>query len=431
MMIGTEFNAKLWRIVSLVGDVFLILFPRRPLYMTHAKDIHLDTLLQHTGTAPFDPATGAAPVALPSMRTSTVRFQNLEALEKAQHAKAHGERAVTYGRMGMDTHAALEQIFCDLEGAQRAFLAPSGLSAIALVFLSLLKSGDHVVVADCAYGPVRYMDKTVLQRMGIQISYVRGTAQAMRSAIQPNTRLLYVESPGSLLFEMLDLPALAALAHDHGLWLATDNTWGSGYVYRPLDLGADISVVAGTKYVGGHSDLMLGAVMASDPELVQRLNDTHYAMGYSISADDAWLAIRGARTLPVRMRTTADHALQVCQFLATRPEVNRIHHPAWSQDPGHALWARDCQGSNGMLSIGLTLDTQACRAFVDHLRLFGIGFSWGGFESLVQWVDPAALASHGYWHEVASPSIVRMHIGLESPADLIADIAQALDAAKA
>lgn len=399
--------------------------------MKTTKNVHLDTLLQHTGTAPFDPDTGAAPVALPSMRTSTVRFRNLDALERVQQAKARGERAVTYGRMGMDTHAALEQVFCDLEGADRAFLAPSGLSAIALAFFSVLSSGDHMVVADCAYGPVRYMDKTVLNRMGVQVSYARGTVQAMREAILPTTRVLYVESPGSLLFEMLDLPALAALAREKGLILMTDNTWGSGYVYRPLDLGAHVSVVAGTKYVGGHSDLMLGAVMASDPALVQRINETHYALGYSISADDAWLAIRGARTLPVRMRTTADHALQVCQFLATRPEVERIFHPAWHQDPGHALWQRDCLGSNGMLSIGLNLDAAACRRFVDNLTLFGIGFSWGGFESLVQWVDPAALASHGYWQETATPSVVRMHIGLESPDDLMADIAQALDNARA
>lgn len=399
--------------------------------MKTTKNVHLDTLLQHTGTAPFDPDTGAAPVALPSMRTSTVRFRNLDALERVQQAKARGERAVTYGRMGMDTHAALEQVFCDLEGADRAFLAPSGLSAIALAFFSVLSSGDHMVVADCAYGPVRYMDKTVLNRMGVQVSYARGTVQAMREAILPTTRVLYVESPGSLLFEMLDLPALAALAREKGLILMTDNTWGSGYVYRPLDLGAHVSVVAGTKYVGGHSDLMLGAVMASDPALVQRINETHYALGYSISADDAWLAIRGARTLPVRMRTTADHALQVCQFLATRTEVERIFHPAWPQDSGHALWQRDCLGSNGMLSIGLNLDAAACRRFVDNLTLFGIGFSWGGFESLVQWVDPAALASHGYWQETATPSVVRMHIGLESPDDLTADIAQALDNARA
>ncbi|MDS1139844.1 aminotransferase class I/II-fold pyridoxal phosphate-dependent enzyme [Pusillimonas sp. SM2304] len=393
--------------------------------MAKSLSLQLDTQLQHTGTAAFDPVSGAAPVALPSMRTSTVRFQNLDALDEAQAGKAKGERSVTYGRVGMDTHAALEQVFCDLEGAERAFLASSGLGAITLALFSVLNSGDHVIVADCAYGPVRYLDKTVLGRMGLEVSYSRARVADLAAQLRPNTRVLYVESPGSLLFEMLDIPALAQFAREHKLILATDNTWGSGYIYRPLDLGADISVVAGTKYVGGHSDLMLGAVMAKDPDIVRRINDTHYAMGYSISADDAWLAIRGARTLPIRMRQTAQNALEVCQFLAGRPEVVRIFHPAWHEDPGHALWQRDCTGSNGMLSVELKLDNAAARRFVDGLKLFGIGFSWGGFESLVQLVDHAALQPHGYW-TATSNAIVRLHIGLESPGDLIADITQAL-----
>lgn len=396
--------------------------------MANSAATHLDTLLQHTGVAQFDPANGAAPVALPSMRTSTVRFQNLDALDRAQAGKAKGERSVTYGRVGMDTHAALEQVFSELEGAQRTFLASSGLGAITLAFFSVLNSGDHVLVADCAYGPVRYLDKTVLGRMNIQTSYCRATPAELESQLRPNTRVLYVESPGSLLFEMLDIPALAAFARKHDLILAVDNTWGSGYIYRPLDLGADISIVAGTKYVGGHSDLMLGAVMAKEPGLIKRINDTHYAMGYSISADDAWLAIRGARTLPIRMRQSAQNAMEVCEFLGTRPEVARIYHPALPSDPGHALWQRDCTGSNGMLAVELALDNASARRFVDALTLFGIGFSWGGFESLVQLVDHGALQVHGYWSRNDN-AIVRLHIGLESPQDLIADIRQALDQA--
>lgn len=396
--------------------------------MAKSPSAHLDTQLQHAGTAQFDSVSGAAPVALPSMRTSTVRFQNLDALDRAQADKARGGRSVTYGRVGMDTHVALEQVFCDLEGAERAFLASSGLGAITLALFSVLNSGDHVIVADCAYGPVRYLDKTVLGRMNIEVSYSRAAVAELAGQLRPNTRVLYVESPGSLLFEMLDIPALAEFARQHNLILATDNTWGSGYVYRPLDLGADISVVAGTKYVGGHSDLMLGAVMAKDPDLIRRLNDTHYAMGYSISADDAWLAIRGARTLPIRMRHTAEHALEVCRFLSGRAEVVRIFHPAWPDDPGHALWQRDCTGSNGMLSVELKLDKAAARRFVNSLSLFGIGFSWGGFESLVQLVDHAALQPHGYWQPTDN-AIVRLHIGLESPQDLIADLTQALEQA--
>ncbi|NYT37906.1 cystathionine beta-lyase [Allopusillimonas soli] len=388
---------------------------------------HLDTLLQHTGTAAFDPETGAAPVSLPSMRTSTVRFQNLEALERAAAAKARGERSVTYGRVGMDTHAALEHVFCALEGGERAFLASSGLGAVTLAMLGVLSAGDHVLAADCVYGPVRNFADTVLTRMNIEVSSVPATVEALERALRPTTRMLYLESPGSLLFQMLDLPALSEFARHHGLIVVADNTWGSGYIYRPLDLGADISVVAGTKYVGGHSDLMLGAVVAKNEALIAKLNRTHYAMGFSISADDAWLALRGVRTLPLRMRQSAENALRVCQFLDARPEVARIYHPAWPQDPGHALWQRDCTGSNGMLAVALKLEDARARRFVNALTLFGIGFSWGGFESLVQLVDQAAIASHSYWS--GPETVVRLHIGLESPDDLIADLGRALDAA--
>lgn len=379
----------------------------------------------HAGMAPFNPETRSAPVALPSMRTSTVRFADLAALDQARQRQLQGERGVTYGRVGMDTHAALEEVVCNLENAQRGFLAPSGLSAITLTMLALLNTGDHVLVADCAYGPVRYLDKTVLKRMGISTTYARATPGDLKPLVRENTRMLYVESPGSLLFEMLDIPALAQFAHDHNLLLVTDNTWGSGYAYRPLDLGADVSVIAGTKYIGGHSDLMLGAVVANDDEIIQALNVNHYAMGYSVSADDAWLALRGARTLPIRLRQHAQNALRVCEHLAGWSQTVQIYHPAWPQDPGHALWKRDCFGSNGMLAVELAITEAQSRRFVDALTLFGIGFSWGGFESLVQWVELPALKVHSYWSGRPNP-IVRLHIGLEDPADLIADLDQAL-----
>ncbi|NLC36360.1 MAG: PLP-dependent transferase [Alcaligenaceae bacterium] len=398
--------------------------------MSESNPAHLDTLLQHTGLAEFDADTGAAPVAMPSMRTSTVRFRDLEALDAAHAARSQGERIVAYGRMGMDTHAALEDVFCKLEGGERAFLASSGLAAITLAMMALLNAGDHVLIADCSYGPVRTLDATVLSRFGVSSTYCRGTVQAFEAQRRPETRMLYVESPGSLLFEMLDLPALAEYAKRHGMVLVVDNTWGSGYIYQPLALGADVSVVAGTKYVGGHSDLMLGAVVVKDAALARRLDDNHYALGFSVSADDAWLALRGVRTLPIRMRECARNALAVCEFLASRPEVSRIYHPAWPQDPGHALWQRDCTGSNGMLAVAFRFDKAAARRFVNALALFGIGYSWGGFESLVQLVEPAALKSHGYWPDDGHP-VVRLHIGLEAAEDLIADLQQALAQADA
>ena len=198
-----------------------------------------------------------------------------------------------------------------------------------------------------------------------------------------------------------------------------------------MTLGAQVSVIAGTKYVGGHSDLMLGAVVTNDEAMIaKRLNRTQYAMGYSISADDAWLALRGVRTMPIRMAQHAKHALEICEFLQSRPKVAQIYHPALPQDAGHALWKRDCTGFNGMLAVALRLSNAQARHVVDSLRLFGIGFSWGGFESLVQLVTPGELAHHRYWKQ-GDLALLRLHIGLEAPADIIADLKQALDAASA
>ncbi|MFA7474923.1 MAG: PLP-dependent aspartate aminotransferase family protein [Castellaniella sp.] len=394
-----------------------------------------DTLLQHIGQAPLDPATGAGPVALPSYRTSTVRFASMDVLDRAQAAKQRGERVPTYGRVGLQTHEALETLLCRLEGGDRAFLAPSGMAAISMALMALLSQGDHALVVDSVYGPVRYLHKTVLTRMGVSMDFAHGDLASLQAALRPETRVLYLESPGSLLMEMLDLPALARWAHEHGLIVVADNTWGSGYIYRPLGLGADVSVIAATKYVGGHSDLMLGAAVSSDPALIGRLHETHYALGNTVSADDAWLALRGARTLGVRLRACAEHALEVCRWLDAQPQVSRIFFPAWPDDAGHALWRRDATGSNGLLSVAVDFDGAQVRRLIDGLRLFGIGYSWGGYESLITQVESSALASHGYWSSVADErmrkgTVLRLHIGLEDSADLIADLAQAFEAAR-
>ncbi|MGB7400243.1 trans-sulfuration enzyme family protein [Castellaniella sp.] len=394
----------------------------------------IDTQLQHIGQAPLDPVTGAGPVALPSMRTSTVRFASMDMLDRAQAAKQRGERVPTYGRVGLQTHEALETLLCRLEGGQRAFLAPSGMAAISMALMACLSQGEHALVVDCVYGPVRYLHKTILSRMGIAADFVAPSLEKLQAALRPETRILYLESPGSLLLEMLDLPALARWAHQHKLTVIADNTWGSGYIYQPLTLGADISVIAATKYIGGHSDLMLGAAVATDPALIARLHETHYALGSTVSADDAWLALRGARTLGLRMRGCAENAQTVCQWLAQQPQVSRIFFPAWPEDPGHALWQRDAKGSNGLLAVAVDFTTPQTRRLIDHLRLFSIGYSWGGYESLVTQVEPSALASHHYWGANATPrmqagTVLRLHIGLEDPVDLIADLDEAFKAA--
>lgn len=384
----------------------------------------LQTALQHIGQAEFDEHTGAAPVAMPAMRSSTVRFRSLAHLEQAFEDLKKGGRAVVYGRGGLDTHRALEDVFCELENGVYSALVPSGMAAISLGVLSFVQQGDHILVSDNAYAPVRSLDSGLLQRMGIEVSYCEPTVEGFKAALRPNTKVLYLESPGSLLMQMLDLPALTAFAREHGLISVADNTWGSGLQYQPLNLGADVSVIAATKYISGHSDFLMGAVVTNREDLVPALRTCHYALGYSVSADDVWLALRGVRTMPIRMRESAASALKVCEALSTWAEVEQIYFPAWPQDPGHQLWLRDATGSNGILSFSLNTDPARAARFVDQLQLFAIGFSWGGFESLVQLVDNQTLSQHSYWQNQQRP-LIRLHVGLEHVDDLIADLEQA------
>lgn len=389
------------------------------------------TKLAHLGTAPCDEDHPVAPVALPSIRTSTVRFNTVADLQETYRRKNAGERIAGYGRGGMDTHAAFEEMMCALEGGERTFLAPSGLGAISMVLLSLLSAGDHMLAADCVYGPVRVMQDTVLKRMNISTTFCSFTdVDSLEQHLQPTTRILYLESPGSLLFEMLDVPALVAFAKKHNLIVVADNTWGSGMAYRPLDLGVDISLVAVTKYIGGHSDLLMGAVVVKGAELIKRIDTNQYALGYSVSADDVWLALRGARTLDVRMQRHALNALAVCDFFAQQAETLQIYHPAYAQDKKHALWQRDAIGSNGMMSVALNLSKKQTEVFVNALELFSIGYSWGGYESLVEMVGTDYMPQHAYWNK-DYPSLVRLHIGMEYVGDLIDDLEQALNKSRA
>lgn len=402
------------------------------LYEAHSlMTRHLDTDLLHAGSPDFHFDTGVAPVNVPTVRTSTVRFASTSAFQQVMQRRREGERIPSYGRQGMDTHQALEDALCRLEGAERCLLLPSGVAAISLAFLALLRPGEHALVPDSVYGPVRKLDQTLLQGLGIQVSYYPpgATPEQLEPLRRPETRLLYVESPGSLLFEMQDLPALAAWASACDVRVVADNTWGSGYLYRPLDLGADVSVVAATKYISGHSDVMMGVVYTRDPELGLHLADVHYALGQTVGADDASLALRGLRTLPVRLERHQRNLQAVLSFLEDHPAVARVWCPAWRGDPGYSLWQRDCHGANGLLSISLnTIDMDVARCFIDALTLYGIGYSWGGFESLVSLVEPGELALHSAYS--GAHPVVRLHIGLEDPQDLIADLEHAFSVAK-
>ena len=383
----------------------------------------LATRIIHAGSPPF--VDGAAPVNVPVERTSTVRHASTAALHDVHARRKAGENIASYGRHGSQTHRALEDALLALEGGVRAFLVPSGLSAIALTFLALLSPGDHVIVTDSIYAPVRRLDAVLLQRLGIEVSYVEPNDGRLEAAIRPHTRLIFTESPGSLLYEIYDLEAIARVARRHDIVLATDNTWASGILFRPLDAGADVSVLAATKYVAGHSDVMLGAVIARTEAVAARIAAAHDVLGLTIGADDAYLPLRGVRTLPVRMAQHQRNATRVAQWLQAQPGVGQVFYPALPDDPGHALWKRDFSGANGLVSFVLKdADQYAAERVVDALRLFAIGASWGGYESLVTVVAPERLSDHAQWNR--SGAVLRLHVGLEDADDLIADLEQAL-----
>lgn len=385
--------------------------------------LHAATQLLHAGAPALRDGTG--PVNVPVVRTSTVRFADTATQHDVHVRRAAGERVAGYGRHGLDTHQALEEAVTALEGGHRAFIAPSGLAAITLVLVALLSPGDHALVADSVYAPVRRVDATLLRRLGITLEYFAPAQDDLAALIRPETRLVYVESPSSLLFEVLDLPQITAIARDCGVPVATDNTWSGGWFHQPLALGANISIQAATKYIAGHSDLMQGIVVVDSEALAAKIAVAYEALGLTVGADDAYLSLRGLRTLPVRLAQHQRHATEVAQFLEQRPEVARVFYPALPDDPGHALWKRDFSGASGLVSFEFRhADAAAADAFVDALTLFGIGASWGGYESLALIAPPERLRDHRQWTSTAP--VVRLHIGLEDPRDLIADLRHAL-----
>jgi cysteine-S-conjugate beta-lyase len=328
-----------------------------------------------------------------------------------------------YGRRGTPTSEALEAALRELEGPACAGVAllPSGLAAISTALLSVLKAGDHLLVTDSAYQPTRKFCDGILERYGVTATYYdpmigSGIAALMR----PNTRAVFVEAPGSLTFEVQDVPAIAEAAHAGGAVVLMDNTWASPLYFRPLDKGVDLSVQAGTKYIGGHSDVMLGTVSAT-AAVWERLRGTVHALGLCVGPDDMYLGLRGLRTLGVRLAQHYQAGLKVARWLAARPEVARVLHPALDTCPGHAIWARDFAGASGLFSVILKPVAQsAVNAFLDELDLFGIGASWGGFESLAIPFDCTAIRTATKW--APGGPTVRFHIGLEDVDDLIGDL---------
>ncbi len=390
-------------------------------------DLGLQTRLLHAGKAPV--YAGGSAVNPPLVRASTVLFDNVAA-QREMRARRGSERLFTYGARGTPTTFALEDAVSELEGGFRTRLFPTGLAAIGMTLLSYLKPGDHVLMSDSVYEPARHLAHSFLEPYGIHYSFFAADGSDAEAGMRPNTRLVYAECPGSLVYEMCDLPALAAMAHARGALLAADNTWGSGCQYRPLALGADISVMAATKYLSGHSDVMMGTV-ATTRDAWQPLAERSDAFGMTVSPDDAWLVLRGIRSLTARLQMHERHALQVAAWLQARPEVATVFCPALPTHPGHAIWQRDCRGTNGLLSFELRPGTAgvAVDRLVDGLDLFGLGASWGGYESLVTPADMTRARSVTDWR--GRGPVVRLHIGLEDPADLVADLANGFAALQA
>ncbi|HMS06027.1 MAG TPA: cystathionine beta-lyase [Burkholderiaceae bacterium] len=381
------------------------------------------TRLVHAGQTP---ASGAGlPVNPPVVRASTVLFPSVAAQQDVKERRGR-ERLFSYGARGNPTSFALEDMVTELEGAHRTRLFPTGLNAIAMTWLAFLKPGDHLLISDATYEPARALAASFLAPYGIEASFFAADGHDVEAKLRPNTRMIYAECPGSLVYEMADLRHLAALARGRGIWLAADNTWGSGWLYQPLALGAHISVIAATKYLCGHSDVVMGCV-STTADAWQPLADRSDAFGVTVSADDAYLVLRGTRTLAARMRVHESSALAVARWLQARAEVAQVFCPALPADPGHALWQRDCRGQNGLVSFELRPGhTRAqAEAVADRLRLFGIGASWGGYESLVTVPDLKSARSVTDWSRHGP--ILRLHIGLEEPEDLLADLAQALE----
>jgi cystathionine beta-lyase len=357
-------------------------------------------------------------------RASTIVFDSVAQLNEA--VKGRSNRTLFYGRRGTQTHYALQDAIMELENAAGCALYPSGAAAISQSLLSFLKSGDHLLMVDTAYEPTRDLCDKILLGLGITTTYYDPMIGAgIKSLIKPNTRVLFLESPGSITMEVQDVPSLVAVAKQHNLITMLDNTYGNGWHYKPLDHGVDISIQAATKYIVGHSDVMMGVAVANEA-IWPTLREHSYLLGQCTSADDAYLALRGLRTMPVRLAQHEKSALQVAQWLETHSLVDHVRHPALPSCPGHEYFKRDFSGSNGLFSFVMKNGNQkALNALLDSLHHFKMGFSWGGYESLITAnKSMASVRTTTGWQ--AGP-IIRLHIGLEDVEDLITDLRQALE----
>lgn len=374
-----------------------------------------DTLLVRTGR---DPASHQGMVNTPVFRTSTVLFPDFESYE----ARGGDDyKKVRYGQLGTPTTFALEEAVAQMEGGHAAVALPSGLAAIAGALCAYAKSGDHLLIPDSVYLPTRSFCDKRLKPNGVEVEYYDPRIDAaIEQRFKANTRAVFCEAPGSLSFEMQDIPAIAAVAHRRGIPVLADTTWGTPYFFRSFEKGVDVSIHAATKYIAGHSDVVMGMIVTNEQHwLTVRHAVADY--GYCVSPDDCYLALRGFRTIGVRMRQQMENALKVARWLQSHQQVRRVIYPALEGDPGHAVWKRDFTGAASLFSFVLKPASDSrVAAFMNALELFGIGSSWGGFESLAIVAHIERYRTVTKWN--AGGPTLRLHIGLEDPEDLINDL---------
>ncbi|MDX1974978.1 MAG: cystathionine beta-lyase [Rickettsiales bacterium] len=373
-----------------------------------------ETLLTTVGRA-HDGHNGV--VNMPAYRASTILFHNLSDFRAGERGEY---KHPTYGRYGTPSTEALEEALAKVEGADRAIVTASGLSAIVTTLLAFLKTGDHVLIVDSVYGPVRRFCDQMLKRMNIEYTYYHPLIGAdIAKLIQPNTKMVYLESPGSLTFEVQDLPAISKAAKAKGCLVVSDSTWATPFYQDPFALGVDIVIHSATKYISGHSDLVMGTIACKE-EHYSPLLKTYRHMGATPSGDNCFFAQRGLRTMPARLRQHADNGMAVAQWLQKHPRVERVIHPALPGSPGHELWKRDFTGATSLFAFTIKdCKEEGLARMIDNLQLFGLGYSWGGYESLIIPFD-ITHRKHIDWPYKGQP--VRVHIGLEHVDDIIRDL---------
>ena len=378
-----------------------------------------ETSVVHSG---LHPERHHGAVNPPVFHASTILSETVEEFRRRRKNWILEQPGTYYGRFGTPTTEALEEAIAALEGGHRSVVYPSGLAACAGALLAFLSAGDHLLMSDTVYGPTRNFANGFLKRFGVSTTFFDPLAgRSIESLIRPETRVIYLESPGSLTFEVQDVPAIAEAAHRRGIIVIADNTWGTPLYFKPFAQGVDVSVQAATKYIVGHSDAMLGAITCTK-EAWPRLKRSTHELGQTAGPDDVYLGQRGLRTLAVRLKQHWKAGVALAEWIARQPEVERVLHPALPGDPGHALWKRDFTGACGLFGVVLKegVSDRALCAMIDGLELYGIGSSWGGFESLIVPFDPRETRTATQW--TYKGPCFRIHAGLENVEDLIADL---------